>query len=838
MPPSPHRPFPPTAGAAPSPLAESLKSLAVSRPDDLAVADERRTLTFAELEDMAAALAARLEPPDATATGSRWMPIVVDRSAESVVALMASVRAGVPFTPIESTMPPLRIAELFERLGRPDRAVITKPSMKASLPVGVSAIPVEARTPLRVEPQPIDPDGAGLLVFTSGSSGQPKGVVRRWKALARSRPREGASDAATTRVAQLRPFSFMAGILRLGSIGQGDSLHIADPAALDVADLLRWLDENDIGASSFGTAIASTILRHSGGRRLLPQLRSITMGGQPAWWDLVPPLRALASPELTITSALAASEVGQVMRYGIGPDHPVGAGPLPLGTPVGDIEIRLDPLDDDPSIGELVVANPESLGYFDDPDLTRQRYVVESGTTWWRSGDMLQLGDDGLYYHRGRVDDMVKINGFRVEPAEAERALRAIPGIAAASVLVHTGPSGKQRLVGHVVTDDPDLRPEQVRAALDQTLPSQLVPRILVKHPALPINERAKVDRAALLAGDADPWRSTDYRPPQPGLETWVTDHLGRVLDLDRIGPDDDIWQLGLDSLGAVEFCTMVASAGLGTIAPTVLLQHRTPAAVTKVVAESRVSSPSSAVVLNAEGRRRPLFLIPGGGGSALAFRSLSEALGSERPIVAIEPRGLHQGTEVDRTMDAIVGNAMNEVLPRIEAGDPVVIGGYSAGATTAFELAQRLHARGHRVHLIMLDTAPGPSGGAVESLASRVADRSLRENLQAIPRSIRRRIIARRPGAPRNEVARYDAFRQILSQANRTHPLVVVDFPATLIHIEGRTDLIERCRRWLPDLEVRQVGGDHYTMLAPPHVATIADAARSVFESVEDISA
>ena len=444
--------------------------------------------------------------------------------------------------------------------------------------------------------------------------------------------------------------------------------------------------------------------------------------------------------------------------------------------------------------------------------------------------------------------------GQRIEPREAEDALAAIHGIGAARVLVHHTPTGKRRLIGHVRVDDDRLTPQAVRAQLTSRLPAHLVPAILVRHDELPSTERGKVDRAALLAAPLEPWRAGPARRATYEPALWVAGQVTRLLDLAEVHVDDDMWDAGMDSLGAVELCAVLAAAGLGEIDPTVLLRERTPHALERYLAGARPANPSAVVVLNDGGTCPPIFAIPGGGGTSFAFRSLAQCLGPDQPLVVIEPRGMHQRGPVDRTIEARALHAIDEIRPRLADDTPCVLLGYSAGATIAFEVARQLQAEGRTMHLVLLDATPRGRGYMQDSGrfdeeiledgrrpidVSAKLRRSPLEHVRRLPRywyqyrKLRRmQRLVRDPGPPGYGMERYYAFQRILRLATSQYDLQPAPVPATLVQVTDR-DLSEGCQSLVGSLDVVEVGGDHSTMLHPPHVQALADAVADVIRRV-----
>lgn len=826
----------------PARVAASLAALARRAPDSLAVCDVRREMTAGELAAVAGATAQRVVEAR-RADPSDWLPVIVDRSVESAAALHAAVWAGVPFVPIDAGLPNARVEELLGRLGHPAHALVAKPDHATLLPATTAPIALHEAPGGAFGPQPVDPEALGSVVFTSGSTGRPKGVVRRWSALERGRtdlvdlgfePSEGP-----WRVALLRPFSFAAGLGQIATMAKGQSVHIADPASMGADALLDWLRDQRIDVLSMGATLAASLVRASRGQRRLPDVHVVRLGTEATSWELVEPVRALLAEDVTILCGFGATEASAGTRYVVGPDHPVGTGRIPMGRPEDPSKLRLEPVDGVGSPTQLLIADPRAVEYLGDPELTARRFVTDAdGRRWWLSGDVVHVDDDGVYHHHGRIDEMVKINGLLVEPREAEEVLRAMPGIGNAAVLAHRTPSGGTRLVGHVVVTDPALNPEGVRSHLEATLPRHLVPAVLMRHDDLPPNDRGKLDRVRLQSMEVVRWRSTAVRSTAVELEVWLCGQVSRILDLGDVGPDDDIWQLGIDSLGAVELCASIDDAGYGTVDPTALLTHRTPTALARRLAATAPMPATLAVVLNPGGSSPPLFAIPGGGGTALAFQALAQRLGADQPLVVVEPEGLHRRGRPDRTIDALAARALDEIDARHAPDAPCVLLGFSAGGTVAYEVAQRLHRRGRAVHLVLLDAAPvgrpagpRPAFRSRDSVAERLTRRRQEGLVRAVPaiarervRRLRVRWLARFPGAPSHDVLRYQAFQLMIGRALAGYQPEPAPFPVTLVHVEGN-DLASRCAPLMPHLRVHVAGGEHLTMLQPPHVEAVAAA-------------
>jgi thioesterase domain-containing protein len=247
-------------------------------------------------------------------------------------------------------------------------------------------------------------------------------------------------------------------------------------------------------------------------------------------------------------------------------------------------------------------------------------------------------------------------------------------------------------------------------------------------------------------------------------------------------------------------------------------------------------SGASTVVAMNRAGTRTPVFVLPGGGGTALKFRLLAEFLGPDQPLLVIEPRGMHRPGPLDRTVDAMAAHSREEAEARLGPGEPCLMIGYSASAAVAYEALQRMHAAGRPVHLLLLDAPPLRSSGAdpargdpfrPQTVTIRTASR--RQLPAAALSSLQYRWFLTRamwyerfPGRPQYTEVRYRAFLRILGKASRAYQPSPTAFPATLVHV-GNDEIVDRTRRFIPDLSVIEVGGDHHTMLQMPEVMNLA---------------
>ena len=844
------------ANAQPQGLAVELARVIAQKPDQLAVTDGVREITFGELGYRVAAVAHRVlelhtevGSTGRVVGGTSWLPIIVDRTSASVVALQGAARAGAAFSPIEADLPVDRIAEVFRRLGDPKVALVPDRRHLGLLPPGVRGVEVMDDSLIgSCEVVDVDPLAPGVVNFTSGSTGRPKAVVWRWNAFTRSMQGElsRTPGIGSRRASHLRPFSFAAGLIRLGRISLGDSLHILDPRAFDPDGLLDAMAQHELTDIHLGTSLMASLVRGSNRHRSLPTIDIVRLGGEPTPWDLLPKVFEMVSPDAVVHVGLAATEAGNMTRFLVRSGDPIGEGFVPLGRPVRPEMFRLASVEGVEVAGEILVGDPRARGYLDDPDLDASRFITDDdGLLWWRSGDLASVDADGIFHHRGRIDAMVKVNGVLVEPGEVETALRSIEGIADVAVVPKQTGNGSKRLIGHLVVDDDSLTPEAVREQVLARLPQALVPAMFVRHEQFPVTDRGKLDRRALTEGVWERWRSSEPRFGHREQELWLASQVELILDLGEVGFDDDVWDLGLDSLGAVELCAAIADAGFGEMNPNQLLETRTVSALVEFLSSRDCAITSTLVVLNSAGCSAPVFALPGGGGTALRFQALAQCLGPEQPVIVIEPRGMHCPGPVDRSIESMAAHAVSEIDARLPVDQRCVLLGFSAGATSAFETARQLHAGGRPVDLFLLDAVPGgqrlPEAEVMSSadverpgflrrlrLRGPVATARRLPDLLATRRRLRRlERFLRDPGPPSHDLDRYLAFRRIQREAIRAYRPERLPMAGTLIRV-GDNPIEGLVEPLFEYLEVVEVGGDHDSMLMHPHVSAIAALLRA----------
>jgi len=516
--------------AAPgTPLHAAIAEAAARHPDRVAVREGDRELDYRGLLQQASALAATLHGLG-TRPGDR-VAIHLDKSTEAVVAIVGILMAGACYVPIDARGPVRRAAVILADCGvrvvagtrartakafahlPPGSAVETLVCVDggdAEVP-GIRLVPWADAIAADGSPPTIDsdPERPAYILYTSGSTGTPKGVVLSHRAgrgfvgwAAETFPLE-PSD----RVVSQAPFHFDLSVFDLFvTLGAGASLVLPPSGvAISPSGYVRFLEEAGITVLYATPALLSSFVRDGQlGVRDLSRLRTVLFAG-----DVMPP-RTLADLMRAIPNARFANLYGptetNVCTWHEIDSPPADDRPVPIGRACTGLELRM--VGDDgaetagPGSGELWVSGPSLLtGYWNRPLDTAARLVADAGQPgrlWYRTGDRVRRDDDGVLHFCGRIDSMVKIRGYRVEPEEVEHVLRKHPAVREAVVVPVTDPSGATSLAAVVSKYDVPLVPRDLQRLCAEHLPEAMIPTAFTFTDGLPQTSTGKIDRTRI----------------------------------------------------------------------------------------------------------------------------------------------------------------------------------------------------------------------------------------------------------------------------------------------------------------------------------------------------
>ncbi|WP_420029615.1 non-ribosomal peptide synthase/polyketide synthase [Pseudomonas parafulva] len=566
-------------------------------PNHIALITETTELTYAQLNAAANRLAHRLIAqgvgPDVL------VGIAAERDAPMVIALLAVLKAGGGYVPLDPKFPRERLQQMVEdsRIA----LLLTQSHLRQALALDAQVQCLLLDTPEDGSGADSDPlnrvhaDNLAYVIFTSGSTGRPKGVAISHGALTRHAfVAQWYSDIhASDCVLQFATFNFDAFVEQLyAPLVCGATVMLRGNEIWDSETFYQRVLAHGISVADLPTAYWNLLATQfaSVGPRDYGQLRQIHAGGEAmppegmaAWHKAglghVRLLNTYGPTETTVTSTTL-----DCTPYVLG-EQPVPH-TLPIGTalPGRDIYLLDDAGQPVPTgvVGELVIGGQLlARGYFGRSALTAERFLPDpfggNGGRLYRTGDLARYRADGVIEYVGRVDHQVKIRGFRIELGEIETCLLAQAGVSEALVMAQPGPNGPQ-LVGYVVTQ---VAAVTLRDALKASLPDYMVPAHLVELDSLPLSPSGKIDRKALPLPEAASRHA--FAAPQTALEQQLATVWQDVLKLERVGVDDNFFELGGDSIISIQVVSRARQLGLH-LTPKALFQHQTLRALAQVV--------------------------------------------------------------------------------------------------------------------------------------------------------------------------------------------------------------------------------------------------------------
>jgi amino acid adenylation domain-containing protein len=805
---------------------------------------------YRELMQRVMTIASRLN--QAGAGRGALVAIAMERSPDMVAGLLAILKTGAAYLPLDPDLPEARLRLLLDD-AQPAIVLADRPAQE-KLPSSNAAILLcdDAATAVAGGDGPrVDPDDLAYVLYTSGSTGKPKAVEIRHRSVVNllAAVQHDLDFSADDTFLALTTLSFDIAALEIFlPLVSGGKLVIArGEEGRDPARLAKLI------AHSGCTAIQATPATWRGllatGWRGEPDL-SILCGGEALAPDLAAALRKRCAQlwnmygptETTIWS----------LRHEVEADEEV----VPIGRPLANTRVYI--LDGNgapvPDLvpGELMIAGHGlARGYRNDPTLTAQKFVTApwpGGERLYRTGDRARYRRDGAIEFLGRTDNQVKIRGFRVGLEEVENALAAHPAIAACAVAGHTDPSAEWRLTAYLsgaTLRDGDI--PLIRDFLRQRLPAYMVPTNFMILPTLPLTPSGKVDRKKLPAPQI--LGTAQTAEPRDALEADLAAIWKDVLGLENVGIRDNFFDLGGHSLLASMLVARIQTE-LGYQLPlAALFRAPTIGALAQSLRSEREPSFSHLVRLR-QGTGRPVFIVHGIFGNVLQLKELADLLSTARPIYAIQARGADPRQEPHGSIAEMVA-AYIEAIRQVQPKGPYALAGYSFGGLVAYEMARGLRARDEPVELLAVFETdlyarylPWRDKLAyrlllmrrvfdkVHDLPARAIPSYLLSKLLQLGHRLLLRMEWRRDFVDLDNLSgpMAERYREMYAIGAREfvsfkpHPY---DGKLSVFRIHGprfgTCDPMPIWRRAVETLELFEIDGDHRTIMEKPHVATLA---------------
>ena len=698
-------------------------------PNRIAVGTSAETLTYAQLN----ARANRLAHAIVAKRGPTQEPVgmLLNKGLPLIVALLGVLKAGKTYVLVDPAYPDERIKYILNHAQSP--LVITDENQVAlhgelirQLGELINLNNFDDNGATHDLKMTIPPESLAWIHYTSGSTGEPKGVMQTHRYVLHKVLR----DTDDIHICPYDRFTFPAsrGGDMYSALLNGASVYPIDIKETGMTSLINSLRQDEITIYSSVTSTFRYMLHSLHDSQNFSQLRVIKVIGEPLYKSDVQLYKKHFPENCVLINRLGSNETGTFCQNLLDHRTPLDDNVIPVGHPVKDSEVVL--LDDAGqevaagAIGEFAVRGRHlSVGYWRNPELTRAAFTADpadENKRLYRVGDLGRRRSDGSFVHLGRKDFQLKINGNRVEIAEVEAALLSCENVKETAVVSRDDSLGGKRLAAYVVAKrQPPPTTGELRNKLASILPEFMIPSTFVFMEALPVIGMGKVDRRALPPLDAvSRIERPRYRAPRTEIQTTLCSVWAKIFNLPQVGIDDNFFALGGHSLLAAQMFALLDEKFGRSFPLSLLLSSPT----IKQLAEHFSALPHkqislvSLVPLRAGGSKPAIFAVPGIFGNVLGFVDLSRVLGDEQPFYALQSIGLDGQHAPIESIEKMAELYIREI-GSVQASGPYVILGACFGATVAFEVARQLLAAGQEVaYLGLLDPSIRESQSSKEA--------------------------------------------------------------------------------------------------------------------------
>ncbi len=543
-------------------------------PARLAVKTKKYELTYTELNQTANRIAHAIL--ERCGVGSESVVVLLDKDALFLAAILAVLKAGKFYVPLDPFNPRVRLATMMEDLQT--HVMVTNSAQKALAqvlaPAGCHILNVEELDASLSTTNPdltLSPDTLACILYTSGSTGSPKGVMQNHRNILHGIMRH-------TNILPICPDDRLTLLSSIGFVGavrdtfsallNGAALFPFDLHKEGIEELANWLRQEEITMYRSVATVFRHFVHTLRGNEVFPKLRAIKLGSETLYQSDVELYKRHFSENCILYIGMGTTETGTIAHYLIDKDTSITSQTIPAGYAVADMEILIldeegNPLESE-TVGEIAVKSRYlSLGYWRSSSFTQERFLpdpYDSDTRIYRTGDVGYLLPDGCLIHLGRKDFQVKVRGYRVNIAEIERVLLDYALIKAAAVIAREDRFGVQQLVAYIVPAENQIPKEnELRHFIQERLPAYMLPAAFVLLDTLPLTPTGKVDRQALpVPQKLRPELDTPFVAPRTPLEETLAALWAEALGLDQVGIHDHFLELGGHSLLATQIITQI----------------------------------------------------------------------------------------------------------------------------------------------------------------------------------------------------------------------------------------------------------------------------------------
>jgi amino acid adenylation domain-containing protein len=814
-------------------LAAVLSERAGSAGHLVAIRDADRALTYLQLEGWANGIAAAI-----TATQldpSKPLAAIVHDQWALPATLWGAWKCGRMIVPLDTAQPQQRIVQIIADVG--PSIVLSDETLPKAVAGGlaqINVLDVTRGTPF--QPSHASPESPAVILYTSGSSGEPKGVLQTHRNILRSIAGYTQALALTSadRLPILVSMSGAQGLTTsLMALCTGACLCPWDVRRRGLAGIERWLTDEAATVLITSPSLFRRLLDVVLDDQAFRQVRAVKLGGEAVWREDVERFAKRFSSDCQLMQSLSSSETLSMSFGFVDGQSPPSGQRVSVGVDSPGVQILLVDEQLQPvatgSVGQIIVRSSYlSPGYWQQPQATADAFWTDADNPelrCYRTGDLGRRLDDGQLVHCGRKDDQVKVRGNRVEPAEIERRALALPAIANCAVLAGSTDSGDSHLdLFYQVEAAAALSPTELRQLLGTVLPQYMLPSRLVPVEQMPYAANGKVDRAALRTL-AKAQCGPDDTAPQSALQARMARIWEEAFGF-PVGLHADFFDLGGNSLTAMVLLAKLQQdfgiswpPSLVQLAPTIAGMARR----TETVADE--GPHHSLVPLSRHLSGVPLFCVHGVGGHTMRFTDLARALSDRIALFGVQPPGFGRLHSQRIGIPQLAELYVRDMLDTWTNGK-CILAGYSLGGQVALEMASCLQRMGRKVDLVVLLDTLHPDVAQRRNRRHSLWTRTRNELRHGLARTWCRLLYYayknQRRALPGRLLHRLTS--QVLWCASLRHQLPPYDGPIVLFQTAERRGLDNHhAWRHYPDLQLETLDGDHNTFLQHPHVASLA---------------
>ena len=733
------------AGRDPAHINQSVggcfEQVAARHPRKSAIEYEGAAVNFSELDAAANGIARRLLAGPARAPAH--VALLFDNRIAAITAMLGALKAGYAYVPLDSADPDERVRFILRDCA--PVAVITDDThiararqlvTEACRAINLDRLEPEAPS----KPLPaVPPEAPAYVLYTSGSTGQPKGVRQTHRNLLYFIGCYGNALRITDadRLSLLYSLSFSAANMDI----YGGLLNAATICAYDIrrngiAPLADWLDKERVTVLHTVPTVFRQLTKALEPHRRLGGIRAVDLGGETVFANDVPRFRQHFPDDGLLVNHLAATEASVIAQYCVDPRQADAAGDmLPVGRSPEGVNVRIRRPDGSEAavdeVGEIVISSPFiSPGYWRRPELNAAVFSDDPDHPGWRlyrTGDMGRITPDHNLLFLGRTGTRVKLRGQSVDLTEVEAALRQCVSVrdAVATVATRDDQQEADRLVAYVVVaSQADRDPKKIRRELAERLPLYMLPSAYVFLDALPQTATGKIDKRALPPPKAvSDSRGEEFEPPRDDLEAQIASVFQAILKYSPVGRTDDFFLMGGDSLSGMELKVHLINM-FGNNVPDIF-EDATVARLAQLM-RGLASQPTNEkrfmpVLLprRATGAPPILFLVHGRHGQAFVSPRFLELLGDDQPLYLFQARGVDGLQRAHETIESMAKDYV-AAMRSVQAHGPYFLGALCAGAYVAIEMARIILRSGEQVcPLLLIDplAPPFPAHHAAEGV-------------------------------------------------------------------------------------------------------------------------